>query len=554
MQVTFNIYNGLVYSQAAQVLNLSTTSIEKKIREIETLTYNIATDSNIQENANMMMHASSDYNRSEHLSKLLEQLVTYSFQDNNIQSVSFVDTQNRQYNRGASPFGIDEKVKNLVIEKAVAAEGKSVILKPPDDENCIMIARIIRKIHALSLEYMGTVIIRYDIGDIANEYLSSSKDNEPILAIISEEGLIFSSKELSDNEIDMMTFKSDSGYEIKKINGEKLFLAHNVSDYTGWTYVSIIPYDKIFKSLIFMRTIVLLVYFLIFLLTIIAGRKLAWNLTRPLEILTQEIKQIESGNFKIPDNAFTEPERHDEIGQLHRDFEIMIRKIDALIEENYIKQIVLKDAQLRALQAQINPHFLYNTLETINWMAKVNHQEDISRMVEALGTLLRGAISKESVIRLEEEIRLLESYIVIQKFRYDKKLDFQLYVPDTLKDLKIPKLTLQPIVENSINYGLEKMLGTCCIRVSFVQMPDFLDITIEDNGPGIDPETVKKMNEGQIKPNGFGIGLKNIDDRIKLLFGNRYGVHISSEVGRGTKVRVTIPYTRGDVDVQGAAG
>ncbi|UZQ85166.1 cache domain-containing protein [Thermoclostridium stercorarium] len=223
MQVTFNIYNGLVYSQAAQVLNLSTTSIEKKIREIETLTYNIATDSNIQENANMMMHASSDYNRSEHLSKLLEQLVTYSFQDNNIQSVSFVDTQNRQYNRGASPFGIDEKVKNFVIEKAVAAEGKSVILKPPDDENCIMIARIIRKIHALSLEYMGTVIIRYDIGDIANEYLSSSKDNEPILAIISEEGLIFSSKELSDNEIDMMTFKSDSGYEIKKINGEKLF-------------------------------------------------------------------------------------------------------------------------------------------------------------------------------------------------------------------------------------------------------------------------------------------------------------------------------------------
>lgn len=165
MQVTFNIYNGLVYSQAAQVLNLSTTSIEKKIREIETLTYNIATDSNIQENANMMMHASSDYNRSEHLSKLLEQLVTYSFQDNNIQSVSFVDTQNRQYNRGASPFGIDEKVKNFVIEKAVAAEGKSVILKPPDDENCIMIARIIRKIHALSLEYMGTVIIRYDIGE-----------------------------------------------------------------------------------------------------------------------------------------------------------------------------------------------------------------------------------------------------------------------------------------------------------------------------------------------------------------------------------------------------
>lgn len=241
-------------------------------------------------------------------------------------------------------------------------------------------------------------------------------------------------------------------------------------------------------------------------------------------------------------------ERNDEIGVLQRDFTIMIQKIDTLIKDDYTKQILIKDAQLKALQAQINPHFLYNTLDSINWMAKLNQQRDISVMVESLGNLLRSAISgKEPIITLKEEVQLLKDYLTIQKMRFGDRLQFQLEIDQQWLSLKIPKLILQPIVENSINYGLENTLGICRITVKAVPDSDCLNITVIDNGPGIPDELLKKLAQGEVKPKGSGIGLQNIDHRIKLIFGEEFGLSVTSELGVGTKVLIRIPKGGGEL-------
>jgi two-component system sensor histidine kinase YesM len=280
----------------------------------------------------------------------------------------------------------------------------------------------------------------------------------------------------------------------------------------------------------------------VFTLIILMGVRFALDLTRPLERLTKEIKLVESGNFNLPRDYRQGPERRDEIGAIQHDFEIMTGKIDELIRENYIKQLVIKDTQMKALQAQINPHFLYNTLESINWMAKVNGQADISLMAESLGNLLRGALkAKENTVSVGEELTLLQNYINIQKIRYEERLDFRMLVDDELKKYRIPPLTLQPIVENAIVYSLEKMNDVCLITVQFVTCDGNIKVFIKDNGPGIEPELLGRINSGEFKPRGFGIGLKNINERLKLVFGDEYGISVHSIQGTGTMVELLIP-------------
>jgi two-component system sensor histidine kinase YesM len=175
-------------------------------------------------------------------------------------------------------------------------------------------------------------------------------------------------------------------------------------------------------------------------------------------------------------------------------------------------------------------------------MAKLSHENNISLMVESLGSLLRSTISnKEYIIPLGQEIEILNYYINIQKLRFEDRLDFRMEIESKYNNVKIPKLILQPIVENSINYGLENMMGTCIIRLYANENEDGLEVVIEDNGPGIEEDILQKIERGQVPPKGLGVGLKNIDDRIRIIFGESHGICINSKAGEGTSVHICIP-------------
>jgi two-component system sensor histidine kinase YesM len=541
-KLTFSIYSAVQYEQTYNTLNLTTTNIEHDLQNIDTVSYDIVCDSNVQQYVDTIKYSPDFYGVSNSLTSLLGQLTTYSMNQRYISSINFINTNYSQSTTGLMDSQIAEQYADEIARDAAAANGSSIFLGPMGNDSSFYLAREIRAVPDLRLNNMGTIVIRCNVAKIVSNYLNVTKVNSSTLAIFNGKNLIFNSSKISVNDSEIAGNSQNASYVIKKIDGQKYFLAINQSNYTGWKYVYMIPYDTIFHKIIDIQIVEIIIFFVAFFVVILLGVWFAVGLTKPLEKLTDEIKLVETGNFNLPFERIEREQRLDEIGVLGNDFELMIKKIDELISENYVKQLMIKDTQMKALQAQINPHFMYNTLESINWMAKVNSQTDISRMAESLGNLLRGALkSKEKTIQIDEELKLLQNYITIQKIRYEDRLNFQLLIEDSLRIYKIPQMTLQPIVENSIAYGLESMSGTCTIRVSFISADDCIRIMIEDNGLGIEPELLQQINSGNFKPRGFGIGLKNINERLKLVFGDEYGIIVYSQPGEGTKVIIHIP-------------
>ena len=251
---------------------------------------------------------------------------------------------------------------------------------------------------------------------------------------------------------------------------------------------------------------------------------------------------VEKGIFDITKMDFESYHSEDEIGQLEHDFELMIREINTLINENYLKQLTIKDAKYRALQSQVNPHFLYNTLTSINALAKISKQEKISTMVEALSNLFRFSVNNDKpLIKLSDEIKILENYMAIQKIRYQSRLNYTLNIEQDYWDYLIPPFTLQPLVENSIKYGISEKRTNGFIKISCFEKNDTLFIHVADNGPGMNPNYLDNIDASSNTSNHIGIGLRNINARIKLMFGEAYGLAIKSSQGQGTTIIISLP-------------
>ena len=226
----------------------------------------------------------------------------------------------------------------------------------------------------------------------------------------------------------------------------------------------------------------------------------------------------------------------------------MVQRINHLINEVYTKQLLIMEMKYKMLQQQINPHFLYNTLDTINWKAIEGGHEEISIMVRALSKLIRCSIKGPDLVTVKEDLSFVEDYVKIQKIRFEERLVFQEEISPTVYSAKIPRLTLQPIVENCIIHNLEKHAGICHIFLTSTIFDDYIRISVEDDGIGVDPEQIKKVLSGEVQATNKSIGLKNIDQRIRLSFGARYGVFVENIKPSGVRVSIELP-KEGEADV-----
>lgn len=543
LQFTLTVYDGLIYQESAKVLNLSTISIESELKRIEKLSYYILSNLEIQQSLERLKTELTLAPALRLESGLRENLWVYACEQN-IRSVNLVDLHGRQFSGGPS---LVEPLVNQVIREGATGAGQLVFSEPYPGEQDLICIRQIRQIRGLSLEPLGTLALRVDIGEIVRQCTQGEWNAAVDLLIFSGQKTIYASEEELGSFGKRLDFSGDSGHYVQKINGINYFFTYTRSKLTGWTIVNILPYQTVFKQILWIRNALLLVFLVIFLFAIYISMQLARTITRPIEHLTETMKRAEQGDFESPLDSEEQGGRRDEIGVLQSDFRKMLQKINILITENYTKQLAVKDAQFKALQAQINPHFLYNTLESVNWLAKVNHAHQIARMVQCLGNLLRSALSNnEAIIALGDEITLLNDYITIQKIRFGERLDFRLDLDSQWLNLCIPKLSLQPIIENAIHHGLEQTLNVCEIRVSAVSEPDALRIIVEDNGPGFPPDFLHKLERGEITPKGYGIGLKNIAERMRLIFGNAYGLSIDDSQHRGGRIMLRIPKSGGE--------
>ena len=229
-----------------------------------------------------------------------------------------------------------------------------------------------------------------------------------------------------------------------------------------------------------------------------------------------------------------------EVNRLSDSFEHLVKRIQQLMEEVKNEENTLRKTELKALQAQINPHFLYNTLDSISWMCEEGKTEEAVLMVNALAKLFRISISGgQEIIPIDKEIQHAECYLQIQKFRYTNQFDYEFDVDESCKEYLCNKITLQPMIENALYHGLN-MIDEGHIRIGIHEAGDEIIMTVEDNGVGMTEEQVADLfkNDGTDR---HGIGVKNVNDRIKIYFGDKYGISVESELDVGTRVIIRIP-------------
>ena len=326
-----------------------------------------------------------------------------------------------------------------------------------------------------------------------------------------------------------------SYFMFKDVKGEKLIISFNTI--RNWKVVDIKSYDSITKQLDDVRNRLLIVNAIFILVFLGISALIAQNISKPLRRLTKIMLKtdLESSSSE-KDNI-----RRDEIGILEGSFNIMRNNIKILMQDNIDKERKKKDAELKSLQAQISPHFLFNTLNAVRWAAMNNNTKKAADMVFALSNLLRMTIVKgNELITVEEEIENLKNYANIFQMRHSTEFQLLCNIEDDIKLYKIPKLLLQPLVENAIIHGFEGVLSGGVIEITGYKREGFVIICVKDNGNGMDINSLtEKKDEKEFKFSG--IGVNNIDERIKLYFGEKYGLNIKSSPGKGTTVEVQLP-------------
>lgn len=358
-----------------------------------------------------------------------------------------------------------------------------------------------------------------------------------------KQNLIFSNL-IEENNIQDAAL--EDGIHKESFHGEERMLVVKTVGYTGWKIISVTPIKRLYGTFFRSQLMAFLVVAIAILVMIFLNQLVSVRVVKPLKRLENSVKEIDFS--PTPQIYIGGPH---EIQHLGKTIQSMVVEMRRLTDDIVREQEEKRKSELDALQSQINPHFLYNTLDSIMWMIEAEKYEDAISMVQALGSLFRISLSKgKTLITIEDEIRHAQSYVAIQKYRYKNRFEAFFDVDNSLTHYKTIKLIIQPLIENAIYYGMEFMDGDGEIHIRV--KPDGADLSIEvaDNGPGIPTERLSSLltEETMERSRGSGIGLRNVHQRIQLYFGSAYGLEIESEPDEGTLVRIRLPLCEDTVE------
>ena len=286
----------------------------------------------------------------------------------------------------------------------------------------------------------------------------------------------------------------------------------------------------------------LVAFGLISVLIVFLSYYIPLSITRPIRKLSEVTDQVAKGDLSVRSDVRTGAE----VTMLNDSLNTMIDKINELLEQVKKEQVSLRKAEFELLQSQINPHFLYNTLDTIVWLAESGEQKKVVRMVGSLSDFFRASLNQgKDIVSIREELMHVRSYLEIQQVRYQDIMQYEINIPEELNPYMIPKITIQPLVENALYHGIKNKRGLGKIIITGVKEKDYFRLIIEDNGIGINKDRLMQIRNEitNNKLDGKGIyGLYNVNERIRLNFGEEYGVSIESNYGEGTTVSIKLPY------------
>ncbi|MFF2449098.1 sensor histidine kinase [Neobacillus sp. NPDC058068] len=438
------------------------------------------------------------------------------------------------------------------LKKIEKADGEWVLLPlhQPNyylrkDVTVFSVARLIRDPES----YQPLGIIKIDLKEELIQDILSRTNKASSIFILNKENQFIYPKEkdqLMGNTIlsKINLFKENNHMNIS-IKGRNYLVVYNESPYSGVKMIMLTPSATILSEVNHIRKVMIIVVLIGIFISLLLAFMLSKPLVGSIYILRKAMENVQKGNL----NQRVSIQSNDEIGQLGNGFNHMINEIDRLVSEVYKTGLREKEAEIKALQSQMNPHFLYNTLETINMLALTNGNLEVSDMVSSLGRLLRYTIDNSSkIVTLKEELSFIHSYIAIQKVRMGEDLQYVEEIEPSLHHILIPKLVLQPFVENAIIHGLFGQGGRIVIKAE--SKNESVEIMIDDNGKGVTAERLeelrKSLETGETNPtqNHIGIAMPNVHERIQLLYGKKYGMKLDGQEHRGFSVILTMPIHR----------
>jgi two-component system sensor histidine kinase YesM len=528
-----NYLYGYVESAQKEIV----TSVEFLIDEVNMLSVRLMTNQSIY---NLFDESSLSYDDRKH--KLREILDSLIVNRDNIGDIIIVTNSNEVYGYDSDVNMIqkpDELYINQIENSAVMVFGS--VKKDKDGNYYIPLGMKYRNFYTgQSIGYLIIYIRESVLCDIYKKVVPDWGYS----FILSKDRYVIShpEKDLVGSTIfDRSVYNSDKTFDYKNMQyeGKSVILAtYRLSDRMkslgcDWKIVSIINDSVLFEAIHQINQYLLLIGIFMGLLTVAASSYIAFNLAKSLARLKRKLNVFGNGNMEV---ALFE-NTGDEIWELEKSFNNMVVKIKELIQKNNEEKEKQRELELIALQAQIKPHFLYNTLDAIGWIAKIKKQDEIEKLTMALAMFFRISLHKgDKFITVDEEIRLVQSFVTIEQIRFPNKFEISYHIPEEMKTYKMLKIILQPLVENAIKHGISKKKGKGNITVNGYIIEDTLKFEVIDDGVGFD---INKVNENKASQyNGYG--LFNVNERIKLEYGFLCGLTVYSEINKGTRIEVLI--------------
>ena len=345
--------------------------------------------------------------------------------------------------------------------------------------------------------------------------------------------------ELQTENIDLI-MKTDDDTVLTGTGKDGKLYSISRSEKTGWTVVDCTSVRELLSKSHQAQSVYVLTAILLVVVALLFSRFMARSITLPIQKLRDSMKKVQEGDFSVSDVVV---DSENEIGSLTKSFDAMTHRIQELMEQNVYEQEQKRKSELKALQSQINPHFLYNTLDSIIWMAEGKKNEEVVLMTASLARLLRQSISNEDeVVPIINEVEYAKSYLTIQKMRYKDKLEYQIDVDSSILYIPLIKLVLQPVIENAIYHGLKYKESKGLLIIKGFMKDGNAVLQVIDDGVGMDEETLAHIyDKHKVNYHSNGVGVYNVQKRLKLYYGDDYGITYESKKGEGTTATITIP-------------
>lgn len=556
--VTLGVLGNVIYSRSiedqatahtGQMIEQVTRNVEFYIHDMENIIYYLSDDPQI---IAFMKHQNDENDSEDMMQESRRVLKTYSDVHQEVAGILVVNDNNFYISNGMDRISRDPLTEESWYKRAFASPKMIHLFSKPIGRNIkatlnysgdevVSIAKAV--MDPLTGRRLGVILIDLKLEKIKQVIEAITLGKNGFLYIMDANGgIVYAPINPIVYRVKNEWLTNYNNSIVKTIQGSEFQIIYKDSTYTNWKTIGVFSLNETLQEVTNLRHYSIMIGIITLVLAVIAAFFFTASIAKPLSKLRMLMKKAEEGDLSVRFNS----RYNDEIGQLGNSFNNMIKEISNLIDMVYVEQRRKREAELKTLQAQIKPHFLYNTLYTIQWMAQEHGAQDVVKILGALANLFRIGLSKgKEMIQVHEELEHVGSYLAIQKARYEDKLTYEIHYDEEIIHYRVLKLILQPLVENAIYHGINARRGGGKIIITGSVKEGKLYFSVVDNGIGITKEKLKEIQElldgNHVEPAAAGFGIFNVNERIRLSFGKEYGLIYTSVYEEGTKVEVWHP-------------